>query len=85
MSEDADKDAQMAELKAQVKAQALELEKFKRQFEAQQNQPRPNTPIGSPLEGTLGPTAKLAIDRATRPPDRDQLDLVRIVGTDGRR
>ena len=46
MSEDADKDAQMAELKAQVKAQALELEKFKRQFEEQQNQGRPNAPNG---------------------------------------
>jgi hypothetical protein len=80
MSEDADKDAQMAELKAQVKAQALELEKFKRQFEEQQNQGRPNAPIGSPLQGVLSPTAQLAIDRATRPPDVNQLDLIGPVG-----
>jgi hypothetical protein len=64
---------EMAELKAEVRA----LAEWKRQVEAQQNQPRPNAPIGSPLQGVLGPTAQLAIDRASVPKDEvNQLDLI---------
>ena len=66
----------MKELQAQVKA----LEEWKRKIEEQLNQPRGNAPIGTPLQGVLGPTAQLAIDRASRPPDVDQLDLIRLTG-----
>jgi hypothetical protein len=72
-----DKDAQMAELKAQV----LALEKWKQEVMARDFQHRRNTaPTGTPLSGVLGPTAQLAIDRASRGPDRDQLDLINVVG-----
>jgi hypothetical protein len=74
---DEEKDARMAELQAQVKA----LEEWKRKITEQLNQPRGNAPIGTPLQGVLSPTAQLAIDRATRPPDRDQLDLVGPIAT----
>ena len=81
MMTESEKDARMKELEAQVRA----LAEWRKGIEAQQNQPRPNAPIGSPLEGMLGPTARLAIDRASRPKvDANQLDLVRVVGTDGR-
>ena len=63
----------MKELQAQVKA----LEEWKRKIEEQQNQPRGNAPIGSPLQGMLGPTARLAIDRASVPKvEVNQLDLI---------
>jgi hypothetical protein len=80
VSQDTDKDAMMAELKAQV----LALEKWKREYEERQAQDvfkaARSAPTGAPLESPLGPTAKLAIDRAERPPDRDQLDLINAVG-----
>jgi hypothetical protein len=73
---DEEKDARMAELQAQV----LALEEWKRKITEQLNQPRGNAPIGSPLQGVLSPTAQLAIDRAARPPDVNQLDLIGPVG-----
>jgi hypothetical protein len=77
-----EKDERMKELEAEVKALAA----WRKKIEEQQSQPPRNTPIGSPLEGVLGPTAQLAIDRATRPKvEVDQLDLVGLVGKDGRR
>jgi hypothetical protein len=63
----------MKELKAEVRA----LAEWKKKIEEQTLQGAARSaPIGSPLQSPLGPTARLAIDRATRPPDRNQLDLI---------
>jgi hypothetical protein len=65
---------QMAELRAQV----LALDEWKRKITEQQNQGAARSaPIGSALQGVLGPTAQLAIDRAARPTiEVNQLDLI---------
>jgi hypothetical protein len=62
----------MALLEAEVRA----LAQWKKNIEQQMHQGRPNAPIGTPLQGVLSPTAQLAIDRASRPPDVNQLDLI---------
>ena len=88
VSQDTDKDAMMEELKAQVKAQALELQKLKREWEEKQDRDvfmaAKSAPIGSRLESPVGQgTARLAIDRATRPPDVDQLNLISVTPWSG--
>jgi hypothetical protein len=84
MSEDVtNKAVTDSERMKELEAQVLALEKWKNEIIAQQNQPRPNAPIGTPLQGVLGPTAQLAIDRAARPPDVNQLDLIRPVAGKG--
>ena len=81
---DKDKDLIIKELLAEQKALRERMAQWEQQKAEDVFKAARSAPTGTPLSGVLGPTARIAIDNATRGPDRDQLDLIRIVGPDGK-
>ena len=83
MTED-DKDERIKQLEAQVEVLSTEVRAqaaWRRAVEDREFEHRRATAAtGAPLSGALGPTARLAIDSATRGPDVDQLNLISRVG-----
>jgi hypothetical protein len=77
---DKDKDLIIKEILAEQKAIRERMARWEEQKAEDVFKAARSAPTGTPLSGVLGPTAKLAVDRAERGPDRDQLDLINAVG-----